>query len=425
MNIRAEAYSPRGAMDVYTQQETRILALIRKLPPALDAVIDQAKREAEMDSAQEARDNAARNNRRRMRRAGQAAAMIAETRGGTAPTGAASPKARSPGAKGPKRRKYRTGEVRRAVPASAGGALTSSAVKPPAQLIQGERSETFGSAVDLFNGRSRRFPHEADQSKLRSDLGASIRHAALNDQLREARAKKYDADIAAMAALDKLSVETMKRQADGALLRYGRLDAAWDGRLQFNGHAHKRGQILTWKWTAGFYVLCEGLLHEFPDTSLTSPLVASWPVLGATLSKVMPSSQQFPYVIQLHVNSYFIEESVLATVEFAVETPQERARWIEALSRAALGVSALFRDTTDKEVHIAEVDSLDTEAAYDVIGRRADAPSPPSASRGLFRRRPKQAMEGLDSEGRLLADPEAIPPSKQPTPRLSAVARCG
>ena len=45
-------------------------------------------------------------------------------------------------------------------------------------------------------------------------------------------------------------------------LRYGRLDSAWDGRLQFAAPMSKRGQIVTWNWTVGFHVLTEGLLHE-------------------------------------------------------------------------------------------------------------------------------------------------------------------
>ena len=326
-----------GGMDIPTITEARVRAILRTCPPPLDAVIDRAKEAAEVQAATDRAAQRSENRRRKLRGVGAAASAFAgrsdagdgperSSAAATAASAAATPQCRH--------RSYNVEEQQRKA-------------RPPSQVVHGERSTSFGVSTALFNGRPgglRAYPHGVDPSDLRTAIGSTVRMEKVNTELREARLRKYDDDVERMAHTDRLLRSTMLTQADGEKLKFGRLDAAWDGRLQYSAALHKRGQIATWNWRKGFFVLCEGLLHEFGDASLTSPLVAVWPVLGATMRKVPPSHQHFHYCFELTVHSYFVSDSVLATTEFAAESAEARQKWMAALARVSLEVSKAFQE---------------------------------------------------------------------------------
>jgi len=255
-----------------------------------------------------------------------------------------------------RKRRYNVEEhQRKALPSSSSVANR----KAQAQVIGDERSITFGASASLFYGRQgqqgrRKYPHELDQSVIVAAISNPVRHSRVSEELRAARLRKYDDDVDRMAYAERLHRTTLLPQADGELLRFGRLDAAWDGRLQYSAPMHKRGQIATWNYRKGFFVLCEGLLHEFGDSSLTSPLLAAWPVLGCSMRKCAASHKLFPYAFELTINSYFVSDSILASTEFACDSPEAVKKWMDAIERAALAVSKLFKDSNDREVHAAQ-----------------------------------------------------------------------
>ena len=92
-------------------------------------------------------------------------------------------------------------------------------------------------------------------------------------------------------------------------------------------------------------MLCDGLLYEFSGSSLAAPIVRAWPILGATCRRGTASTQSHPHVLELRVNRYFVEAGteVLAKVELAAPTREQRDRWVAAVERASLRVGAPFR----------------------------------------------------------------------------------
>ena len=56
--------------------------------------------------------------------------------------------------------------------------------------------------------------------------------------------------------------------------------------LQHSGSLHKRGQIVTWRWTPGFYVLCENTLHEFAGAMPMPLLHACSPTCTSLIARV-------------------------------------------------------------------------------------------------------------------------------------------
>jgi len=349
-----------GGMDVPSITEARVRAIVRQLPPPLDAIVEKAKAEQaiEEEAARAAREAAVR--QQNFKKMGRVASIVSGTglqddnRSGE-PSATAAYASDDDSAPSRQQRKYNVdGHQRKA--------RTPTVVKrPQAQVVSGTRSMTFSSSAALFHGRKgkhRRYPHDVNQHEVEMRLGSKPRHERVNVELREARLRKYDDDVEKMATLEKLQRTTMLTQADGEKLRFGRLDAAWDGRLEYSAPMHKRGQIATWSWRKGFFVLCEGLLHEFGDSSLTSSLVAVWPIYGASFRKVLASHTQYPHAFELTVNSYFVSDSLLASTEFACDTTESRAKWMTALERESLKVSKLFKGSHDVGIHMAQVDKV-------------------------------------------------------------------
>ena len=316
--------------------EWRVRSIVRNCKPPLDAVIERAKEEA---AAQVAQDEALRL-KNKFKGVGSVAGMAAVARRAARITGpdaavdhsVDAEDARPSGGGGSskahstpvRKRRYNVEEhQRKALPSSSSVANR----KAQAQVIGDERSITFGASASLFYGRQgqqgrRKYPHELDQSVIVAAISNPVRHSRVSEELRAARLRKYDDDVDRMAYAERLHRTTLLPQADGELLRFGRLDAAWDGRLQYSAPMHKRGQIATWNYRKGFFVLCEGLLHEFGDSSLTSPLLAAWPVLGCSMRKCAASHKLFPYAFELTINSYFVSDSILASTEFACDSPE-------------------------------------------------------------------------------------------------------
>jgi hypothetical protein len=374
-------------MDVRSVTEERVRNVLRKLPSPLDAVIDRTKAELERDEAIQLQKEASKRSRMKMRRGGNAAALVGSKHVEIrehANDDATEPKNRLPPATDNHlQRRYNADDRKRVISRRELDQRGRGTARRQAQIVGNTRTITFDTSKANFKGRAteiRAYPHQQNQSQLLLSLGAGLRTQKLNEELRALRSEKYESDLRALATLENLHTTTLQLQADGAHLRLGRLDAAWDARLQFLGPLAKRGQVVTWRWTKGFYVLCEGLLHEFRDQSLTSPLVAAWPVLGAKCCKAESTSPAHPYVLALTVSSYYVGESLLATVELAAETAVARAEWIDALERASLKVSRLFRDgISDKSTHVAEVDVLD---GSDALHAATVAP-PPGAGEAI------------------------------------------
>ena len=354
-------------MDVISLTEHRLRAALRQLPPALDAVINRAKAETTTDEAEKAWPT-----------------------GGGGPSGDGS-------------------EVTAAVsvafaPAAAAAAAASRRQK--ATVVGNERSIPFSASTALYHGGRhpyRPYPHDVDQTGLRLLMGAEKRTQALNTQLRDARYAKYDADVLAFEKVEEACDEALERQPDGARLRLGRVDAIFARGLDScpNGVLHRRNQMATWKWSAGFYVLCDGVLYEFEGSSLAAPTVNAWPVLGATCRPGSASSQQFPHVLELRVHRHFLEEGaeVLGRVELAAPTREQRAVWMSALERASLRVSSLFRKTNGKHGGGAGGKPV----VHDVYQPEKPAPPTPRTPRSARRGRatsPRSLWSGLGSARR-------------------------
>jgi hypothetical protein len=189
-------------------------------------------------------------------------------------------------------------------------------------------------------------------------LGERVAKTTIHHALRDARQRRFDDDVERMEHCEKTLKHTLLTQADGGKLKFGRLDAAWDYRLQYAAKMYKRGQIATWNWRKGHYVLCEGILHEFTSSSLVAPLLGAWPVLGATLSQSVLSqtifdrgaeAELFSHCFELTVHEFFVSDSILATIEFACDSAEELSRWMMAIESASLAVSKDFKQTHDRE----------------------------------------------------------------------------
>lgn len=342
-------------MDVHSITQARVRAYRRQFPPALDGVIARAKREEAADAEEEK----ARKRMGKLRSAGTAAQLA------TAATHAGAPSTEQP-AKGkaaatPASRKYTMGDAEK-----------RGARRQKAQIVGNSRSISFDASTALFkggrpayNGSTRNYPHEMDPNRLRVLMGADLRTNRLNGQLRAAREAKYNDDLRRMEQLAHECEAATEKQVDGEKLRLARLPQ--QNQWAHSGELRRRGQIATWSWTAGFYVLCDGMLHEFEGSALSSAIVNAWPVLGAVCKRGEPSSQHHPHVFELRLAAYFADEPVLATVELAAPTKDARARWMNAIDRGSLRVSRLFRETGDKATHMAEVDYLQTDRALDSI----------------------------------------------------------
>ena len=295
-------------MDVYSTTEARVREYMRKRPSQLDAVIDRAKREAEEAAAAEAAQSASRRARGKLRSLGATAALasVGETKAaasGGAASGskvavAADDVARDHGA-GRRKEKKKKGKAQRRY-------TVETRAREQAQVIDGELSTTFGASTKLFVGGRRdvrHYPHELDPHRLRVLMGADLRTSGLNAELRAARERKYDADVRAIAEMENVWELALEQQVDGARLRLGRI--ATSDQWETSGELHRRGQMWTWKWTPGFYVLVHGMLYEFSGSSLASPIVHAWPVLGAITKHGRASSKAHPFVIELRVASFF------------------------------------------------------------------------------------------------------------------------
>ena len=331
-----------------------MLAKLRQLPPRLDAVIERAKRCEEEEARLEAEKNLQSKRRSKLRSAGAVAQLASES---YSAVNAASATSDDSGGGAAKRRYTMKSNI------------GTAAGRVKAQIVGDTRTMSFHASTALFKGgrpayagNTHNYPHRIDPNRLRTLMGADLRTASLNAQLREAREAKYENDLNAMAELEIAAGEKLERQLDGQKLRLGRIPTA--DQWSHSGEMRRRGQISTWRWQPGFYVLCDGLLHEFSGASLSSSIVNAWPVLGATACRGVPSSQAYPHVLELHVSGYYVDEEVLATVELAVSSKEERAQWIDALERESLKVSRLFRETHDRETHLAEVDYLESDEAW-------------------------------------------------------------
>lgn len=206
-------------------------------------------------------------------------------------------------------------------------------LQPQADLVGDVRTMRFEASAKLFSGRPHdrehhRFPHELSATSLRLAMGAEARTETLNNELRAAREAKYDADLKAMQEMET-TIADAKSPHNGGKLRLGRLRTqTW----QHSGFLSRRGQILSWKWTQFFYVLCDGVLYEFSDGLLTGTLNEAWPTFGATVHKTRPSSREHPYTLKAEVSPYFSDEPALATFELSAQTVHERDEWEHALS---------------------------------------------------------------------------------------------
>jgi hypothetical protein len=336
-------------MDVHSVTQERVRAHLRKFPSPLDAVIDRAKVEQAMAEEEEK----ASRRRERLRGAGYKAGVMTaitnehERALKAQPTGGGGSSS-TPQTSSARRRRYTMGDERERHPMQ------------KAQIIGNTRSMSFHASTALFkggrdqyHGSKRNFPHGMDPNGLRVAMGADLRTAALNAQLRDAREAKYDEDLRRMEEVASQCEGALERQVDGEKLRLGRI--ATPDQWLHSGELRRRGLIATWTWTPGFFVLCDGMLHEFAGAALSSPIVSAWPVLGGVARKGTPSSQNHPHVFELHLCSYFGEEPVLSVIELAAPTKEERKQWLAAIERASLRVSRVFRDTADKATHMSEV----------------------------------------------------------------------
>ena len=336
-------------MDVHSLQESRFRAAVRRLPPALDAVIARAKA-AEADEDADA----------------DAPGDLVQATGSSG----------------------RPADWLLGGGGQQQGARERAGLKPieeKAQIVGDDRSISFGASKALFHGgrQYRSYPHDDDPNRLRVLMGAEHRAAALNRELRSAREAKYDADVHAMMRLEEVCETALERQADGARLRLGRI--ATPDQWSFSGELRRRNHMGTTQWTAGFYVLCDGVLHEFAGRALAAPIVNAWPVLGGTCRRGVASSQTYPYVLELHVHRTYVDAGteVLARVELAAPSREQRTEWVDAVERASLHVSRAFRNPANGGRREIDDDLYET-------GRVATPGEPRHSSRR--RRRPWDAL---------------------------------
>ena len=224
-------------------------------------------------------------------------------------------------------------------------------VKEKATVVLGERSMTLEASVrnwknnrrgaDGVGQKWRNFPYGMTPTTMRNRITEPRRNVVLNRQLRDARALKLSEDDEAMAQLEEACEVAMERQVDGEKLRLGRI--ATPEQRDYSGELRRRGNVATWQWTAGFYVVADGILYEFAGDTLASTIVGVWPILASTVRRGKASSQLYQHVFELHLNPRFVDDPILSTVEFATPTKESRQLWIDALDKASLKVSKSLR----------------------------------------------------------------------------------
>ena len=332
-------------MQVVSYTEARVRGLLRHCAPPLDALIEQAQQDLLQEAASEARAKQALLRRRKLKSVGAVVKVL--NRAG--PLG---------------------GDSGRVAESDKGGSSESDSqgnVRERKTSREGKVDDAFAFAVKTFMGGrpdgSRTFPHKHDDNDILRALGERVTKKNIHHLLRDAQLRKFDDDVERMENCEKILNCTLLTQADGEKLKFGRLDAAWDQRLQYAAKMYKRGQIATWNWRKGHYVLCEGILHEFTDSSLVAPLLGAWPVLGATLYQSVVSKtifdrgaedKPFKYCFELTVHEFFVSDSILATIEFACDSDEELSRWMMAIESASLAVSKNFKQTRDREAHTGQ-----------------------------------------------------------------------
>lgn len=332
-----------------SRTEARVRELLRHCAPPLDEVIERAKHDLAQEVASETRAKEAHQallRRRKLKSIGGVVKVLNGTGsrdrdGGKAaePDKGGSSKSDSQGNVSSQSNHLRERKASRENP------------------IRTLASEVRTFSCSIPDGR-RTFPHKHDDGDILWALGERVAKKTIHHALRDARQRRFDDDVERMEHCEKTLNDTLLTQADGGKLKFGRLDAAWDYRLQYAAKMYKRGQIATWNWRKGHYVLCEGILHEFTDSSLIAPLLGAWPVLGATLRQSVVSKtifdrgmedKPFKYCFELTVHEFFVSDSILATIEFACDSAEELSRWVMAIESASLAVSKDFKQTHDRE----------------------------------------------------------------------------
>ena len=238
-------------MDVRSITEYRVQEYLRKLPSQLDKVIDLGKEIEAADAEEEEAEQAT------CRRGDSSSVSIMVStsivQGEAEPGTAVLSRDRSARERALGQKFGMTDRVR---------------MKEKATVVRdhfdgSERSTTFGASTAMFKGGRiyRKYPHSDDQNWLHVRMGASKCMQNINRQLQRARGEKYDADVAAIAHLEVACEEAVEKQADGQRLRIGRIGT--QDQWVYSGELRRRNQLANWKWDAGFYVLCDGMLYEF------------------------------------------------------------------------------------------------------------------------------------------------------------------
>ena len=341
-------------MHVVSQTEARERELLRNCAPPLDEVIERAKHDLAQEEASEALAKQAHQALLRRRKTPQSKLKsiggVVRVLNGTG---------------------SRSRDSGRAAEPDKGGSSESDSQGTMASQSNDVRERkasrvgvvrTLASEVRTISGSRpdvrRTFPHKLDDGDILWALGERATKKNIHHAMRDARQHQYDDDVERMENCEKTLNDTLLTQANGEKLKFGRLDAAWDKRLQYAAKMYKRGQIATWNWRKGHYVLCEGILHEFTDSSLVAPLLGAWPVLGATLCQSVLSqtildrgaeAKPFSHCFELTVHEFFVSDSILATIEFACDSAEELSRWMMAIESASLAVSKNLKQTHDRE----------------------------------------------------------------------------
>ena len=243
----------------------RLQASYRSRHP-LDWVIMNARQEEEAAAAAEAVEKTALAKARQQREDADVKKLLRRQGGGSpGKRGGKSPGKRSPGKRGGKtqapgrgsRRPVAGVEEEAYTVFDASADASAAAVRQQAQLMAGTRTTSFTAAQQLFNGRvevTRRYPHDMDQSALRRAITAPKRIGELNAEVQAARERRAEKEAARVADVELAAEDAVGWQPDGGKLRLGRIGqpSEWD----YSGELFKRGQVATWKWTRGFFVLC-------------------------------------------------------------------------------------------------------------------------------------------------------------------------
>ncbi len=357
-------------MEVKTMLQERIMAQYRGLHP-LDRVILEARKreETELAEAAAAKELVAQENARieeALMRKHEALRQAEESDARKRDAPARRRKYSADASRGGARRR---GQLKEEAYISEVEIEDRKEARKQAQLFGDTRSTSFTASQQQFMGRGsggRRFPHALDPTALRQAMGRDKRIALLNAEVRDARQQKYNDDLRRMADCEAAIEEAMAKQPDGGRLRLGRIGqpSEWE----YSGELFKRGQLATWNWRRGFFVIYQGLMYEFTDSSLQATIMDVWPIYASVASRMQTSTVKKPFVFTLRISPYYQEEGMLALSEFAAPNLDERAAWVQALTSASLSVSRLFRsDVNDLELHLKEVDATQTRDAIKAV----------------------------------------------------------